>query len=235
MWSWLPEPSVAELEALTAAMAAPSRGRIAPICARIIAAIIPGAKYTKPEEAVNGAAEFSPSRRQRMGGLNLGARRNSPWGSEGEWTDETVDEEEQPVALLCCGLVRVKDTESMIAVAIQVPRAGQLIVYSAAFVAGLDAALLWAALPSVVLSIADVSLPFVGVIVCLISAAHSLGQLLGAALLWHGRYRPLGQLKPLSTLLLGQIGLIVSFAALAASRHWLWIGCVRLVCLVSLC
>ena len=229
VWNWLPEPSAAELEAMAVAAAAQSRGRFAPICARLIAAVIPGATYTQPEEAFGGKTEFSPSRRHRVG--NRDTRRNSPWDSDREWADETVSEEEQPGASLCCGIVRAKDTESVAAVTIQVPRSGRMIVYSAAFMAGFDAALLWASLPLAVVAIADVSLTYVGVIVGIVSAAHSLGQLLGAALLWHGRFRPLSRLKPLSVLLLGQVGLVVTFAALAISRQLLWIGCARLVCL----
>ena len=214
---------------MAAAAAAQSRGGVAPICARLIAAVIPGAKYTQPEQASSGTPEFSPSRRHRVGDRD--SRRNSPWDSEGEWADETVSEEEQPAASFCCGIVRAKDAESMAAVTIQVPRSGRMIVYSAAFMAGLDAALVWSSLPLAVVAIADVSLAYVGVMVCLVSAAHSFGQLLGAALLWHGRFRPLSRLKPLSMLLLGQVGLVVSFAALAISRQLLWIACARLVCL----
>lgn len=229
VWDWLPEPSAAELEAMTAAAAAQSRGSIAPICSRIVATIIPGAKHMQSEDALRGTTEFSPSKRRRADSVNRHARRNSPWNSEGEWVDETADEEEQSVDHFCCGLARVKNVKTINAVRIRLPRSGRLIVGSAAFMAGLDAALLWASLPLAVISIADVSLPSVGVIVCLISAAHSLGQLLGAALIWHGRFRPLSRLKPLSMLLLGQIGLIVSFTALAIARSLLWIGCARLV------
>ena len=97
MWDWLPEPTAAELEAMAAAAAATSRSRsrIAPFCARIVAAAIPGAKWSRPEVVDgDGGTEFSPSRRHRAGGVIRNTRRNSPWDSEGEWTDETVDEEE---------------------------------------------------------------------------------------------------------------------------------------------
>lgn len=235
VWEWLPEPSASELEAMAAAAAAQSRSRIASMCARTIAAVIPGAKYTQPEQETDGTTEFSPSRRHRVVGAHRYTRHNSPWDSEGEWSDETVNEEEQPDASLCCGMFRAKNTESLAAVTITVPRSGKVIVCSAAFMAGLDATLLWASLPLAVASSADVGLPSVGVIVCLIAAAHSLGQLLGAALLWHGRLRPLGRLKPLSMLLLGQLGLLVSFTALGVSKNLLWIGCARLVGLILFC
>jgi hypothetical protein len=217
---------------MAAAAAAQSRSRIASICARTIAAVIPGAKYTQPEQQVDGTTEFSPSRRHRVGRVNRYTRHNSPWDSEGEWSDETVNEEEQPHASLCCGIIRTKNTESMTAVTIQVPLSGRVIVYSAAFMAGLDASLMWASLPFAVAASANVNLPWVGVVVCFIAAAHSFGQLFGAALIWHGRFRPLGHLKPLSMLLLGQLGLVVSFTALAASRNLVWIGCARLVGLI---
>ena len=79
----------------------------------------------------------------------------------------------------------------------------------AAVSAGLDASLLWAALPRAVLG-AGVQLQWVGAAVGAIAACHSLGQLLGAALLWHGKFRPFGELSPLHALMLGQTGLLCS-------------------------
>eukprot|EP01046_Picozoa_sp_COSAG06_P036213 COSAG06_NODE_3969_length_4708_cov_2.553699_5_plen_215_part_00 len=212
---------------MATAAAAQSSSQLGPLCARIVAAVIPGAKYTPPQ--LGTMAEYSPSRRQRVGASNRSAQHNSPWADD-EWAED--DEEESESKFSLCGL-SLRDQED-VATAISVPRSGRVIVQLAGFMAGLDAALLWAALPLAVVSLAgesDLGLASVGVFVGLIAAAHSLGQLLGSWVVWHPQYS-LGRLKPLSSLLLGQIGLVVSFAALAVSTQLLWVGCVRLVRLV---
>jgi hypothetical protein len=214
---------------MAAAAAAQNSSHLGPLCARIAAAVIPGAKYTPPE--LGTLAEYSPSRRQRVGASNRSGQHNSPWADD-EWAEDDEDDQLESKFSLC-GL-SLRDQED-VATAISVPRSGRVIVQLAGFMAGLDAALLWAALPLAVASLAgesDLGLASVGVFVGLIAAAHSLGQLLGSWVVWHPQYS-LGRLKPLSSLLLGQIGLVVSFAALAVSTQLLWVGCVRLVRLVS--
>ena len=87
VYEWVPQTSPEEMAALAAAAAANQRKFSAGVlCARFAAAVIPGARYNPPGSQQPLSPEFSPSRRQRVGGGAPGSR-ISVWGSDVEWSD----------------------------------------------------------------------------------------------------------------------------------------------------